>query len=74
MHAFEQPFMVQDQELIVTLSIGIAMYPDHGRQVDSLSNHAEKALQEAKRLGGNTARFYTKDERVPASNRVNLEN
>lgn len=74
MHAFEQPFNVDDQELIVTLSVGIAMYPDHGRQVDSLSNHAEKALQEAKRLGGNTVRFYTKDERVPASNRVNLEN
>jgi EAL domain-containing protein (putative c-di-GMP-specific phosphodiesterase class I) len=50
------------------------MYPEHGRQVDSLSNHGEKALQEAKRLGGNTARFYSKDERVPASNRVNLEN
>jgi diguanylate cyclase (GGDEF)-like protein/PAS domain S-box-containing protein len=74
MHAFEQPFTVQDQELIVTLSIGIAMFPEHGRQVDSLSNHSEKALQQAKRLGGNTARFYTKDEHIPASNRVNLEN
>jgi EAL domain-containing protein (putative c-di-GMP-specific phosphodiesterase class I) len=31
-------------------------------------------LQQAKRLGGNTARFYTKDEHIPASNRVNLEN
>lgn len=74
MQAFEQPFTVTEQELIVTLSIGIAMYPEHGRQVDSLSNHAEKALQDAKRLGGNTARFYIQDERVPASNRVNLEN
>lgn len=74
MQAFEQPFTVHDQELIINVSIGIAMFPEHGRQVDSLSNHAERALQEAKRLGGNTIRFYTKDEHFPSSSRVHLEN
>ncbi|XID75555.1 EAL domain-containing protein [Alkanindiges sp. WGS2144] len=74
MQAFEQPFVVNDQELIITVSMGIALFPEHGRQVDSLSNHAEKALQEAKRLGGSTVRYYTKDEQLPASNRVHLEN
>lgn len=73
MQAFEEPFTVNDQEIIINISIGISMYPEHGRQVDSLSNHAEKALQEAKRLGGNTVRFYTKDERSPSSNRLHLE-
>lgn len=74
MAAFEQPFTVHDQELIINISIGIAMFPEHGRQVDSLSNHAEKALQEAKRLGGNTIRFYSKDEHIPAQSRIHLEN
>lgn len=74
MQSFEQPFTIHEQELIINVSIGIAMFPEHGRQVDSLSNHAERALQEAKRLGGNTIRFYTKDEHFTATSRVNMEN
>ncbi len=73
MQAFEQPFTIEGQELIITISMGIAMFPEHGRQVDSLSNHAEKALQEAKRLGGSTVIYYTQDEHIPNKNRVHLE-
>ena len=73
MQAFEQPFIIENQEITITISMGIAMFPEHGRQVDSLSNHAEKALQEAKRLGGNTTSFYVPEQHVPMSNRVHLE-
>ena len=74
MQSFEQPFMIDDQELTITISMGIAIFPEHGRQVDSLTNHAEKALQESKRLGGNTVTYYTPEEHIPTSNRVHLEN
>ena len=74
MQAFEQPFIVEDQEITITISMGVSMFPEHGRQVDSISNHAEKALQEAKRLGGNTTCFYKQEEHLPMSNRVHLEN
>lgn len=59
--AFTQPFNVMGQEYVITLSMGIAFYPDHGRQLDYLNNCAEQALSEAKALGGNTIRFYSSE-------------
>lgn len=74
MKAFEQPFVVGEHEVIATLSVGIALFPEHGRQVDTLSNHAEKALQEAKRIGGRTLRFFNNDVGVQSIEKINLEN
>ncbi|MFW1802147.1 EAL domain-containing protein [Acinetobacter nematophilus] len=71
--AFKQPFDINAQEQTITLSIGIALYPEHGLQLDSLNGHAESALREAKRLGGNTVYFYS-DKKTPLLNQgINLE-
>lgn len=59
--AFSKPFDLNDQEYFVSISVGVAIYPDHGRQVDNLNTHAEQALNEAKHLGGNTIRYYSKE-------------
>ncbi|ATO19867.1 histidine kinase [Acinetobacter sp. LoGeW2-3] len=59
--AFSQPFNVFGQDYEITLSMGVAFYPDHGRQLDYLNNCAEQALSEAKNLGGNTIRFYSSE-------------
>ncbi|MFU8926423.1 EAL and GGDEF domain-containing protein [Acinetobacter puyangensis] len=72
--AFEEPFKINHQELIMTISIGVAIFPEHGRQMDSLNNHAELALLEAKRIGGNTIRIYHNEKRLSSASRVNLEN
>ena len=57
--AFSLPFNIFDQEHIITLSMGIAFYPENGRQLDYLNNCAEQGLTEAKNLGGNTIRYYS---------------
>ena len=57
--AFSLPFNIFGQDHIITLSMGIAFYPENGRQLDYLNNCAEQALIEAKSLGGNTTRFYS---------------
>ncbi len=54
-------FYIADQEYFVSISIGVAIYPEHGRQVDNLNTHAEQALNEAKRLGGNTIHYYSNE-------------
>ena len=57
--AFCLPFNIFGQDHIITLSMGVAFYPEHGRQVDYLNNCAEQALTEAKSLGGNTVCYYS---------------
>ncbi|ANF82219.1 histidine kinase [Acinetobacter sp. NCu2D-2] len=59
--AFAQPFNIVGQDYVITISMGVAFYPDHGRQLDYLNNCAEQALSEAKALGGNTTRFYSNE-------------
>ena len=61
-HSQNQP---QIHEQSISLSMGIAYYPEHGRQIDSLNNRAELALSEAKRLGGNTICDYAHEQHVP---------
>ena len=73
LEAFKPPFQLKDQEHSITISIGIALYPEHGLQLDSLNGHAESALREAKNLGGNTVYFYS-NKKTPLLNQgINLE-
>ena len=72
-HAFSQPFMIQGQEHIITISLGVAFYPEHGRQIDNINHHAEQALVEAKRLGGNAVKYYTKDKTKVLNHGMHLE-
>lgn len=46
--AMEQPFILQEHQLTIGLSIGIAMYPDHGDDINTLVSHADVAMYDAK--------------------------
>ena len=41
------------------LTIGISLYPNDGRDADSLLKNADAAMYQAKAAGGNGYRFYT---------------
>ncbi len=69
--AFNQPFEIANQELTITLSIGISVHPVDGRDFDSLSKQADIALYRAKEAGRNGYRFFT-SEMQTHSNRVML--
>jgi diguanylate cyclase (GGDEF)-like protein len=52
------PFQQESYELVVTPSIGIAMYPEHGSDAQSLLKNADGAMYEAKASGRNQLRVY----------------
>lgn len=48
---FDCPFSFQDRELCLSGAIGIAVYPEHGDDVQNLLSHADSAMHRAKRSG-----------------------
>lgn len=53
LQCLEEPFMIQDYQLYVTASIGIALFPDNGSESLELFRNAEHALAQAKKSGEN---------------------
>ena len=71
--AFRDPFLVGNRDLVVTTSIGIAVAPGDGDDVDALLKHADTAMYRAKAKGGNAHHFYTSDMGARAELRLALE-
>jgi predicted signal transduction protein with EAL and GGDEF domain/CheY-like chemotaxis protein len=67
------PFQQESYELVVTPSIGIAMYPEHGNDAQSLFKNADGAMYEAKASGRNQLRIYDSTMNVRALKRLSLE-
>jgi diguanylate cyclase (GGDEF)-like protein len=55
---FAQPFDIDGHSIRISASIGIALYPDHGRNDIELLKHADEAMYEAKRQGRNQAMVF----------------
>ncbi len=54
-----EPFDINGQQLRVGSSIGIAVYPEAGRDASTLIKHADMAMYEAKAMQGSNYRFFT---------------
>jgi len=67
------PFCIENRDLIVTASIGIAIYPDNGSDSAALLRHADSAMYHAKSLGRNTYSFFTDEMNEEVSRRLVLE-
>jgi diguanylate cyclase (GGDEF)-like protein/PAS domain S-box-containing protein len=67
------PFVIDHQELYITSSIGIAMYPEDGEDVTTLLQNADAAMYAAKADGRNTHRFYNSTLKSTASRQLLLE-
>ncbi len=55
--AAAEPFLVVQREARISASVGIAIYPDDGKEVDSLLISADQAMYRSKNAGKNTYRF-----------------
>jgi len=70
--ALAMPVMLDDHEIFVTGSMGVALYPTDSRDRDTLLKCADAAMYAAKEEGG-TFRFYSADMNDRALDRLTLE-
>jgi diguanylate cyclase (GGDEF)-like protein/PAS domain S-box-containing protein len=68
------PFQVEQQELTVTPSMGIAMFPTDGDDFETLYRNADAAMYRAKRDGRNAYRFFTSEMQAQSVRALQLEN
>ncbi|WP_339672714.1 EAL domain-containing protein [Dasania marina] len=73
LEALEQPISLDGHELIVTSSIGIAVYPTDGKDADSLLKCADLAMYASKQESRNTFNFYTASMKSTALRHMELE-
>jgi diguanylate cyclase (GGDEF)-like protein/PAS domain S-box-containing protein len=71
---FQDPWPIDENELYITASIGIALYPVDGENAQTLIRNADTAMYRAKGAGRNTYQLYTSTMNVKAFEHLMLEN
>ncbi|HWQ39208.1 MAG TPA: EAL domain-containing protein [Burkholderiales bacterium] len=71
--ALSRPFPGDGQELFVSASVGISLYPDDARTVDELIKHADAAMYRAKATGRNHYQFFTREINDKVQERLLME-
>ena len=69
-----QPVYLAAHQMIVTASIGIALFPQDGDSVETLLKHADLAMYFAKRTGPNTFQYFLEPMNARALKRLTMEN
>jgi len=70
---FSQPIIIDNYDIQVSSSIGIAIFPDDGTSCDKLIRKADTAMYQAKAEGSNTFKFFQPEMENSAKKRLQIE-
>jgi predicted signal transduction protein with EAL and GGDEF domain len=73
LEALGEPVQIGEEELVVTASIGISMYPIDDVDLDTLIRHTDMAMYRSKSHGRATYSFFSEDLSAAVTARVSLE-
>jgi len=68
-----QPFPVAGQEIVVTASAGIAVYPHDGEDADTLIKNADSAMYHAKQQGKDNFQFFSPSMNASSLQKLTME-
>lgn len=67
------PFFIDGSEIFASTSIGVSLYPDHGKSYDALRHNADIAMYRVKNAGKGTAAFFDDNMEREAQARMKVE-
>jgi diguanylate cyclase (GGDEF)-like protein len=73
LNTFLEPFIIEEYTLFISVSIGVSVFPQDGKNIDELFGNASAAMVHSKELGGNQFHFYNDKLGQPATNSFELE-
>jgi diguanylate cyclase (GGDEF)-like protein/PAS domain S-box-containing protein len=73
LEAVAEPFEIDGQDLFVTTSVGVSLYPGDGEDAETLLKNADRAMYRAKEMGRNNYQLFAPALNVRAVNRLTLE-
>lgn len=71
--AITAPMVVDDQEMVVTASLGVALFPRDGELASTLLRNADAAIHRAKESGSSSIQFYAPEMNARMLERFELE-
>ncbi|MDJ0897357.1 MAG: EAL domain-containing protein [Xenococcus sp. MO_188.B8] len=74
LEVLKYPFQIDNKQIHITGSVGIATYPEHGQDAETLLKNADAALSQAKQIGSNTYQYYDSTLNSQAQKLLILEN
>ncbi|MDO9106013.1 MAG: EAL domain-containing protein [Methylovulum sp.] len=69
-----QPYQINQYDMTLTASIGIAIYPNDGEDLETLSKNADAAMYRAKQEGRHASRFFTPEMQARSTRNLQLLN
>ena len=73
LESLNMPYLIDERQVVVTASIGIALLGQDGKDVDTLLRNADAAVHAAQEKGRNTYQFYSQSMNVALAERLSLE-
>jgi diguanylate cyclase (GGDEF)-like protein len=74
LQALVEPMLIAGQEIVISCSIGIALYPQDGETTEAMLMNADAAMYRAKGKGRNTFQYYDPSMNATAREKLSLEN
>jgi len=74
LNALDKSFKVEDKEIFISASIGVAIYPHDGSNVNILFKNSDLAMYKAKSEGKNKYALFSQEMNQDLKNKIDLEN
>jgi diguanylate cyclase (GGDEF)-like protein/PAS domain S-box-containing protein len=71
--SFENPFLIADEEMYITASLGVCVYPNDGENAEQLINNSESAMYASKERGRGTYQLFDAELNEGLLSRIKME-
>ena len=74
LNTLKTPFQIDERSIHVNSHVGVAIYPEHGADAETILKNADTALSQAQKLKHNNYRYYDRDFSFKAKKLLTIEN